>query len=84
MARMEVVIATYVFPRLGLARLLVLGCTLLTAGAAVAAEYADSWGPNLGAQISLDAPDQSGQPRSVADLSGEKGLLIVLLRSADW
>ncbi len=32
----------------------------------------------------LSLPDQSGRARSLHDLSGPKGLLLVFVRSADW
>ena len=32
----------------------------------------------------LEAPDQNGVVRTLADLSGEQGLLLFLNRSADW
>jgi peroxiredoxin len=45
------------------------------------------WAPEfpVGSQIpTIDAPDQTGSRRSLGDLSGEKGLLLVLSRSFDW
>lgn len=32
----------------------------------------------------IDAPDQNGQAKTLADLAGEKGLVLVLSRSFDW
>ena len=45
-----------------------------------------SRGPAVGAQIPSDLAsiDQSGKPRSFADLKGEKGLVLVFFRSAKW
>lgn len=52
---------------------------------AVADDYSDQWGPALGTQLPvLEAHDQAGNLRTLADLSGERGLLLVLSRSADW
>ena len=59
--------------------------TGLTAMTALADDYAESWGPPVGSELPvLEAPDHSGQPRTLADLTGEKGLLLFLSRSADW
>lgn len=42
-------------------------------------------GPEPGERIpAFSLPDQSGQARSVPDLSGPNGLLLVFHRSADW
>lgn len=47
--------------------------------------YSDQWGPAVGARLPLlAADDQTGSPRALADLVGRKGLLLVLVRSADW
>ena len=49
------------------------------------AEYADEWGPAVGAQLPvLEALDQDGNPQTLASLAGEQGLLLFLNRSADW
>lgn len=45
------------------------------------------WAPDfpVGSQIpAIDAPDQTGSRRSLEDLSGDKGLVLVLSRSFDW
>jgi peroxiredoxin len=45
------------------------------------------WAPAfpVGEQIpAIDAPDQTGERKTLADLSGEKGLVLVLSRSFDW
>jgi len=47
--------------------------------------YADEWGPAVGSQIPvLEATDQSGAARSLDNLAGEHGLLLFMVRSADW
>jgi len=59
--------------------------TGLTAGIAVAEEYSQSWGPEVGTELPLlEAYDQAGQLRTLENLSGEQGLLLFLNRSADW
>lgn len=58
---------------------------LVLTGAAWAADYADGWGPAVGSQLPLlEAPDQTGTVRTLADLAGERGLLLFMTRSADW
>jgi len=45
------------------------------------------WAPDfpVGSQLPmLDAPDQHGVRHSLPDLSGEKGLVLILSRSFDW
>lgn len=42
-------------------------------------------GPAPGEKIpGFSLPDQSGKARSLNDLRGEKGLVLVFVRSADW
>jgi cytochrome oxidase Cu insertion factor (SCO1/SenC/PrrC family) len=42
-------------------------------------------GPELGQRIpDFSLSDQSGQPRSLTDLAGPNGLLLVFHRSAEW
>lgn len=42
-------------------------------------------GPNPGEKVpGFTLPDQSGQLRSLADLQGPKGLVLLFFRSADW
>ena len=49
------------------------------------AQYAASWGPEIGSALPLlEARDQSGQLRTLDDLTGAQGLLLLLSRSADW
>lgn len=63
-----------------------LGILLTAAAAGVrASDYADAWGPAVGTALPvLDAADQSGKPRNLENLTGERGLLLFLSRSADW
>ena len=47
--------------------------------------YQDGWGPAVGAAIpNLAAEDQDGSVRDFASLSGERGLVLVVSRSAVW
>jgi hypothetical protein len=42
-------------------------------------------GPEIGATIPpFQLPDQDGNPRSLKDLAGLKGLVLAFVRSADW
>ena len=62
-----------------------LGGLLLSSAGAWASEYSESWGPAVGSVLPvLEAPDQTGTVRTLADLTGEQGLLLFLNRSADW
>lgn len=62
----------------------VLACATLALGVG-ASEYADDWGPAVGtAMLPIMAADQTGTPRDLASLAGEKGLLLFMVRSADW
>ena len=55
------------------------------AAGALADEYSDGWGLPLGTPApAISAPDQSGAERSLDSLAGERGLLLFLVRSADW
>ena len=48
-------------------------------------DYVAQWGPALGSPApELMAEDQSGRMRTLDDLAGEHGLLILFNRSADW
>jgi peroxiredoxin len=63
---------------------LLLSCVLGTS-AATAQDFV--WAPALSVGASLpaiDAVDQNGQRHTFADLTGEKGLVLVLSRSFDW
>lgn len=47
--------------------------------------YADEWGPPVGSQIPvLAANDHNGVARTLDNLAGEHGLLLFMVRSADW
>lgn len=61
-------------------------CMLLAlAGVARAGDFAQSWGPPVGSVApAIEAQDQDGTLRDLASLRGERGLLLVLSRSADW
>ena len=51
-----------------------------------AAHAADDRGPATGAKM-LDIgtpPDQTGTPRAMASLMGEKGVVFLFFRSASW
>ncbi len=50
-----------------------------------AAQYQQQWGPAVGTTVApLAAKDQHGKLRQLADLAGPNGLLLFLVRSADW
>lgn len=54
-------------------------------GVASADDFAESWGPPVGATAPvIEAQDQDGTLRDLESLCGERGLLLVLSRSADW
>ena len=54
-------------------------------GAALADDYAESWGLPVGAAApTIQAEDQDGAARDLESLAGRNGLLLVLSRSADW
>lgn len=57
------------------------------ANTASAAEEAFVWAPSLsiGSQLpAISAVDQNGNEHTLADLSGERGLILVMSRSFDW
>lgn len=48
-------------------------------------EYQAQWGPPVGAALpAIAALDQAGEARQLADLAGERGTLLFMVRSADW
>lgn len=50
-----------------------------------AGSWVAQWGPAIGARApAIEAPDHTGATRTLADLAGENGLLLMLNRSADW
>ena len=63
-----------------------LACMLSAlASGAWADDYAESWGPPVGANApAIEAADHDGMTRDLASLRGERGVLLVLSRSADW
>lgn len=66
-------------------RLCLAGTALAVASGVWAASFVDSWGPEVGAVApAIEAEDQDGAVRDLASLSGERGVLLVLSRSADW
>jgi hypothetical protein len=67
-----------------LSALLLALCSALPAQADDAG-YSEQWGPATGTVLPmLSAQDQSGATRTVADLTGSSGMLLMLVRSADW
>ena len=61
------------------------GALVALAGAAFAEDYVESWGLPVGATgPAIAAADQDGTTRDLASLCGERGVLLVLSRSADW
>ena len=57
---------------------------LFTVEQATADEYQSDWGPDIGSQLTLSAPDQLGEIQTIESLRGENGLLVFFNRSADW
>ena len=48
-------------------------------------EFASVWGPAIASMApTIAAQDHTGQPQTLASLAGERGLLLVFSRSADW
>ena len=61
------------------------GSESIVALAIPGSDYATAWGPGVGSSIPmLAANDQTGAAQDLASLAGEKGLLLVFSRSADW
>ena len=53
--------------------------------ATLADDYSNGWSLPVGAPApAIAATDQSGAVRSLDSLAGERGLLLFLVRSADW
>ena len=47
--------------------------------------YSAQWAPAIGSLLpDLSVKDTSGASKALADLTGEKGLLIFFVRSTDW
>ena len=59
---------------------------VLAAGLALGSDYDDdAWGPAAGAQIPAgEFPSHGGETRTFSDLMGDRGLLILFNRSANW
>ena len=69
-----------------MAKKLWLGCALVAlSGVAFADDYAQAWGLPVGAAApAIAAQDHNGVARNLESLAGERGLLLVMSRSADW
>jgi hypothetical protein len=62
-----------------------MGLVLWAIAAPGLADYVDGWGPALGSELPpLRAPDETGALRTLSELYGDRGLILVLNRSADW
>ena len=70
---------------MNLGYILSLTLSLLVASMAIASDYADEWGPSAGTEIPAgEFVSHTGETRTFLDLMGDKGLLIVFSRSANW
>ena len=48
-------------------------------------EYTKNWAPAIGSSLpALEVKDTGGETPGIADLTGEKGLLIFFVRSTNW
>jgi peroxiredoxin len=67
-------------------RVLVAAFAFLVAAGFAGAAAADDLGPAIGTKVPTigTPPDQSGTPRTLDSLMGEKGLVLFFFRSADW
>lgn len=77
--------------RIPLAVALVAGVLAVSSGASEdvaddeATGYAADWGPAIGTAIpEFETRDSQGTSRDFASLAGDRGLLLVISRSADW
>ena len=53
--------------------------------AALGSDYSDGWGPAIGAHIPAGSfVSHDGETRTFLGLAGDKGLLILFNRSANW
>ena len=85
LARVNAIIWGMAVEKMMAKRLWLAGVMLALAGAAWAESFVDSWGPAVGATApSIEAEDQDGTVRDLESLCGERGVLLVLSRSADW
>ena len=58
---------------------------VLAASLAFGSDYGDAWGPAVGAQIPTgEFVSHRGETRTLSDLMGDRGLLILFNRSANW
>ena len=72
-------------PKVLFAKIVATLVSLAGLSSAMADEYSAAWGPEIGSELPvLEAPDQSGEIRTLDNLAGEQGLLLFLNRSADW
>ena len=59
--------------------------TLIGASLALASDYAENWGPSTGTRIPAgEFVSHTGEMRTFLDLMGDKGLLVLFNRSANW
>ncbi len=53
--------------------------------ASLCAEYADTWGPEVGSTLpAFELADSTGELRDLSSLAGPSGLIFFFTRSADW
>ena len=58
---------------------------ILGTSLALASDYADKWGPSTGTLIPAgEFVSHTGEMRTFLDLMGDKGLLVLFNRSANW
>ena len=62
----------------------VLGTAILFAGVTVASASAQDLGPPAGVEAPGTRPDQAGKPRTLPELMGKNGLVLMFFSSADW
>ena len=64
----------------------VLAAAILVAGIATGAASAEDLGPPVGVKAPDigTRPDQTGKPRTLPNLMGKNGLVLMFFRSADW
>ena len=62
-----------------------LALVVLAACAATQADYADTWGPDIGSQMpAFELADATGQLRDFDSLATPSGLILFFTRSANW
>jgi len=64
----------------------VLAAAIVVAGITTGAASAEDLGPPVGVKAPDigTRPDQTGKPRTLPDLMGKNGLVLMFFRSADW